>query len=403
MLDRRRERLILFVLATIQFSHTSDFVLMMPLGPQLMRVLSLSPEQFSLLLSSYTWSAGIAGFIASLFVDRFDRKHVLLLAYAGFLVGTFFCGIVDKYEWLLAARIVAGAFGGTLASGVFSILADVIPANRRGAATGVILSAFSIASVLGIPAGLFLASHYSWPMPFLAIAGLGVVVWVMAALRLPPLRGHLEEQTAGFGGELRYVVTNGAHVRAYLLTTFVIGGGFLVIPFVSPYLVSNVGLKESDLVYVYGLGGALTFFSSRWVGTLADRYGARRVYSVIAIASTLPIFLMSHLPRLPLALVLVVTGMFWVLVSGRWVPAMTLITSAAVPRVRGSFLSFNSSVQQIALGLATYVSGHIVQRAPSGELTHYGLAGWLAVVVTWSSVWLAGRVVSAERYNISNT
>jgi len=402
MPDRTQERLILFVLATIQFSHTSDFVIMMPLGPQLMRVLSLSTTQFSLLLSSYTWSAGLSGFIASLFVDRFDRKHVLLTCYCGFLIGTFLCGIADRYEFLLGARIFAGAFGGTLAAGVFSILADVIPSNRRGAATGVILSAFSVASVLGIPVGLFLASHFTWEMPFLAIAGLGVVVWGLAAWQLPPLRGHLAEQTAGFGGELRYVVTNGPHVRAYMLTSFVIGGGFLVIPFVSPYLVSNVGLKESDLIYVYLLGGSLTFFSSRWIGSLADRYGARKLYPVIAVASTLPLFLMSHLPRLPLAYVLVVTGLFWVLVSGRWVPAMTLITSASVPRVRGSFLSFNSSIQQIALGVATYLSGNIVGRSPNGELTHYGTAGWLAVVVTWASVWLAGRVVSGENAIIPN-
>jgi predicted MFS family arabinose efflux permease len=395
--DRRRERLILFVLATIQFSHVCDFVLLMPLGPQLMRVMSLSPAQFSLLVSSYTWSAGISGFFASLFADRFDRKRVLLFCYFGFLGGTLFCGLSGRYELLLAARVVAGAFGGTLAALIFAILADIVPEARRGAATGVLLSAFSIASVLGIPIGLFLATHQSWSFPFIVIAALGLLVWVLAAFQLPSLRGHLSpEGPARLGADLKYVVTDGTHVRAYLLTTFVIGGGFLVIPFISPYLVGNVGLQESDLPFVYFFGGLFTFFTSRFIGTLADRYGSFRVYVSIAASSVIPLLLMTNLPPVPRWATLVVTTLFFVLVSGRWVPAMALITSSALPRVRGSFLSFNSSVQQIALGLATFLSGHIVGRTADGKLTHYPLAGAIAVVITLSSIFIARRVRPAN-------
>ncbi len=392
-IKRRREGLILFVLATIQFCHVSDFVLLMPLGPQLMRVMNLSPVQFSLLVSSYTWSAGISGFFASLFVDRFDRKRVLLACYLGFMGGTALCGLVHEYTWLLFARIVAGAFGGTLAAGVFAIVADVVPVERRGAATGIILSAFSVASVVGIPIGLFLASHYTWSVPFLAIAFLGIGVWALAAWQLPPMRGHLAAQEgAALGADLRYVITHGPHIRAYLLTTFVIGGGFLVIPFLSPFLVSNVGLTEAQLPYVYLIGGGCTFFSARLFGGLTDRYGAHKVFTGVALCSLVPLVLLPYLPRVPFAWALVLTSLFFIFVSGRWVPAMTLITSASEARVRGSFLSFNSSLQQIALGLATYVSGHIVGQAADGSLTHFPIAGWLGGGVTLCSIWLAHRV-----------
>jgi MFS transporter, DHA1 family, inner membrane transport protein len=239
-------------------------------------------------------------------------------------------------------------------------------------------------------------------LPFLAIAGLGLVVWAMAAWRLPPLRGHLDPKgNARLGADLRYVITHGTHVRAYLLTIFVIGGGFLVIPFISPFLVSNVGMAESELPYVYLFGGLFTFVTSRLIGRLADRFGSSRVYFGVALSSVLPLLLLTHLPRVPFAVALVVTTLFFVLVSGRWVPAMTLITSASVPRVRGSFLSFNSSVQQIALGIASFVSGHIVGRAPGGQLTHFKLAGWMAVAITLSSIWLARRVVRADNPTVS--
>ncbi len=392
-LDRRRERLLLFVLTAIQFCHMCDFVLLMPLGPQLMRVMSLSPAQFGFLVSSYTWSAAIAGFFASLFVDRFDRKPVLLFCYAGFLVGTALCGMVDRYHWLLLARVVAGAFGGSLVSGVFAIVADVVPESRRGAATGRILSAFSMASVLGIPFGLWLAAHYRWSLPFLVLAALGAAVWVLAFWQLPPLRGHLDAaRKRPFAGELRYVITHPNHVRAYLLTISIIGSGFLVIPFISPFLVNNVGVRESQLPYVYLTGGAVTFFTSRYLGVLTDRFGAGAVFLGVAFCSTIPLLLLTHLSPAPLAVVLPVTSLFFVLVSGRWVPAMTLITSASVPRVRGSFLSFNSSLQQVALGMATFLSGHILGQGPEGRLTHYRVAGWLAVACTLASIWLAWRV-----------
>lgn len=393
--SRGGERFLLFVLATIQFSHTCDFVILMPLGPQLMRVLSLSPSQFTLLVSSYTWSAGVSGLLSSLFADRFDRKRVLLACYLGFIVGTGLCGYARSYHFLLVARIVAGAFGGALGASIFAILADVIPAHRRGVATGIVLSAFSVASVIGIPFGLFLASAKGWALPFYGIAGLGSLVWVVAARRLPNLRGHLSMR-GQILEELRKLAMHPVHLRAFGLTIFVIGAGFLVIPFLSPYLVANLGVAEVDLGYVYFFGGLFAFFSSRFFGRLADRYGAFKVYVGIALGSIVPILGVTHLPVWPFWAILVVTTLFFMLVSGRWVPALTLITSAAEPRVRGGFLSLNASVQQVALGLASYLSGHIVGQGPGGRLTGYSTAGWIATLITVSSLGMARRVRSYD-------
>src|SRR3954463_6522451 len=163
---------LLAVLAAIQFTAVLDFIIIMPLGPQYMRVFSISPGQFGLIVSAYAISAGISGIAAGFFLDRFDRKRALLGLYAGFAVGTLFCALAQTYHLLVAARALAGAFGGVTGALLLAIVGDVIPEHRRGAAMGMVMSAFSIANICGVPLGLMLASGFNWHVPFFALAAI---------------------------------------------------------------------------------------------------------------------------------------------------------------------------------------------------------------------------------------
>ena len=165
----KQEKILLFLLATVQFTNILDFVIMMPLGPQLMPTLGIEPPQFGLVISAYTFSAGVTGLAAAFFLDRFNRKTALLALYLGFGLGTVACALAPTYLWLMAARVLTGAFGGVLGSLVLAIVGDAVPENRRGQAIGVVMGAFSVASVVGVPLGLFLASQYSWHLPFLVL------------------------------------------------------------------------------------------------------------------------------------------------------------------------------------------------------------------------------------------
>jgi predicted MFS family arabinose efflux permease len=363
-----RELMLLLILAAVQFTHIVDFVIIMPLGPVFRREMHLVPAEFGPVVSIYTISAGIAGFLAARFLDRFDRKKALLVLYGGFIVGTLLCSVAPNYPLLLVTRAVAGAFGGVVAALVLAIVGDVFPHSRRGTAMGVVLSAFSVAMVVGVPIGLELAEVSGWRSTFVVLGVLSGAVLLLATAVLPPLRGHLGR------GRHRPVPTwpvlvHPNHLRAFALTATLVFGSFLLGPFLPTFLEADVGVQQTELKYVYLCGGLATLATMTVFGRLADRFGKLRVFCVLALLCIAPILVVCNLPAgLPLAAVLTVTTVFMLVTSGRWVPAMALVTASSAPAYRGSFMSLNSAIQQLAAGLATSVAGFLLYEPDGGSL-----------------------------------
>lgn len=393
----RKEHLLLAVLAAIQFTNILDFVIIMPLGPQFMRVFGVGSQEFGLIVSSYTFSSGFFGLLGAFFVDRFDRRTALLFLYTGFAIGTGMCALAPNYILLIAARVLAGAFGGVLASVILSIVGDVIPYERRGAAMGVIMSSFSLATVIGVPIGLYIATEFGWHWTFTSLAGISALILLIASQVVPPIHGHLAQAIVRNPLEtLKFMLENKNYLKVYAFMIMLMLAGFTVFPFISPYLVYNVGLEEGELTYVYALGGFCTFFSSRYIGRLADRYGKQRVFVYLAFMSTVPIFLMTVLPPLPLILVLVFSAFFFVLASGRGVPAFAMITASVESKNRGSFMSFNTSVQHWSAGLGSFVAGLVIVSGSDRALHNFGWVGAFAVSATVICVFLSKRLVRVE-------
>lgn len=388
-----RERVVLLILAAVQFTSIVDFMVIMPLGPQLKRDLALSPASFSWVVSSYTFAAGLAGVVATMFVDRFARRSAFLAIYAGFLAGTLACGLASSYVALLSARSLTGLFGGMLGGMAMAIVGDVFPEHRRGRATGALMSAFALASVAGVPLGLVIGLRFGWQAPFLAIAALGLPILFVAANVLPRLDDHLTHEHAELALERLWgTFAEPNHLRAFGLTVALMFGGFAVIPFISPFLVSNVGVTESQLPLVYVAGGVMSLIGSPWIGRMADRHGKLRVYSIVAPLNAAMLLLITCLPPVPVAVAVIAVAVMMLTNAGRMVPAMALITSSVEPRRRGGFLGANSAVQHVAAGLGTSVGGLILKQNAGGELANYGQVGLLAAGVTLLSVWLASRV-----------
>jgi predicted MFS family arabinose efflux permease len=391
-LPRWQERALLGVLSAVQFMNIVDFMLVMPLGPQLMRLFAITPAQFGILVSAYSFTAAVFGFVNALYVDRLNRKTVLLVFFALFALATLACGMAPTYGLLLFARAAAGAFGGSLNAITQSIIGDVIPPERRGAATGVVASAFSLASVAGVPLAIVVAANGHWQYPFLALGVLCIPVWLLARRYVPDITGHVLEDPASPLRNLAATLADGNHQRSFAFAMTLVLSGFAVIPYISPYQVANVGITDADLAWIYLVGGGTTFFTSRWIGRLADRHGKQRVFTCVAVLSLAPILITTHFPRASLLVVLPFSTLFFMLVSGRFVPAMAMINGSAAPRLRGSFLSVNSSLQSMAMGAATLISSAFLSRGPQGELQGYGNVGLFSCVLTLVAILLARRL-----------
>ncbi len=392
----RQAVLVLVILALVQFTSIVDFMVVMPLGPKIMRVLGLNTNQFSLIVASYSITAGLAGLLASTIMDRFGRKTAYMSLFAGFLLGTLACGLTKHYVTLLAARAFTGAFGGILGGLGLTIIADVFPEQQRGRATGVLMSAFALGPALGVPIGLKLGEAYGWYTPFRVLAALGLIVFVIGLLVMPPLRGHLHRTVHAHPlVQILETFRKRGNLIAFALTAIVMFGAFSVIPYISLSLVANVGVPEKRLLIVFLAAGLMTFFGAPAVGALADRFGKLRIFRMFAVISACLILVITNLPVVPLAAAAAVVGMLMVSNTGRMAASMSMITASVPSRFRGGLMSANSAVQHVSAGLGAYAGGLILHQEKNGPLHNFGIVGLMSVASALISLWIAGHVKRA--------
>lgn len=400
-----QERRLIIVLATIQFCHIVDFMIIMPLGKTLIDAFHISPWQFNLIVAVYALSAFVSGLIAALFIDKFGRRQALTWLFAGFTLGTIACGLAPTYTLLVAARGLTGLFGGILSALVLATVGDVFPLKRRGRAMGWVMTAFSAASVVGVPSGIALAALGGWRMPFYVIGGLSVVVLLGIPRLVPELRDHLnntqnnklvgdrsDQQPNGLFTPIISVFSSRNQRAALLFSITLMLGHFTVIPNLATYMEVNVGFTVGQLSYLYGVGGLLTVVLLPTFGYLADRYGNLRIFAFATIGAIFSIFAITNLPQVGIPLALLASSSYFVVASGRNVPANSLITSVVEPENRGSFMTIRQSVNEAGLFLCSIISGAIIAEAPDGSLLHYEWVGYVAIGMSLVALWVGRRV-----------
>jgi MFS transporter, DHA1 family, inner membrane transport protein len=390
----RKERMIIIILAGLNFTHMLDFMILMPLGNYLMPYFKITAQEFSILVAAYSLSAAISGFAAAFFVDRFDRKRILLFGYIGFLAGTIACGFAPNYPVLLGARIFAGIFGGLIGAQVLSIVADMFGYERRGVAMGYIISSFAVASIVGVPFALYLANLFSWHVPFLMVGFVGIIVTPFIIKYIPPMTEHMKE-----AGAKRFsfdVLTNILSVpqqrNALIFSAMIMLGHFLIIPFLNPFLEFNVGYSKHETPLIYLVGGSASFLAAPILGRLADRYGKLVLFTICILLSLAVVWSVTHWTALPLWVALAVIGFWFILGAGRMITANAMISNVVSAEHRGSFMSFNSSVQQLGTSMASLLAGFVVVKQADNKIQHYDWTGYLSIGVLFAALILARQL-----------
>lgn len=385
----KKERLYVALLTSIQIAHILDFVVLMPLGPELMRFFTINPAQFGLIVSSYNLSAGITGLFFGLIADRFDRKKMLVFTFTGFIFATFLCAISPNYNFLIATRIISGIFGGVINALVLAIVTDLIPVERRGTALSTILASFSITSVVGIPVGLMIAEAMDWRWCFYFICAFSLVTLAFVQFILPnvPVKRTYLTVRENLQRLVRILFTK-EYIHGYLVIGLLAFSGFMIFPFLSPYAVHNIGLLESDLKYIYLVGGILTIVSSRIVGKLTDKYGVLPV-AIPAMIITLPsIYFYTSAPPMSLGNLLFISSFFMLMMTARVIPAVTL--TSVVPNIedRGTYMGVFNSFRALFAALATSFSGFLITTNSDETLEGFDKVGYISMFITFISIFI---------------
>ena len=391
----RGEWALIVVLMAIHFTHMVDFVIIMPLGNRLMSELNISPVKFGWLVSAYSLSAGIASLVATFVMDRFDRKAMLLKMYGGFAFSTLLCGLSPNYGLMLASRVLAGVFGGLAAVTIMAVIGDLFPAEKRGRAAGAVMSSFAVASIMGLPLGLWLANGHGRGAPFVVLAGISAVVWLLAAIRLPAVRDHLDHPRHHPWIEFKAVAREPRHLWAFGFSFFTILGTFTVGSFSGPYLSATNGWGEDKLAIIYLVGGVLTLIGMNAIGRLSDHYNRLWLLRALMLLTIVSGLVITNLPPGPLWVATLTLAAFMVFSAGRVVPAQAMLLGTAQPRVRGAFMSLNTAVQHLASGLAPLIAGSLITQTDDGKMTGFPVVGIVAAVAAVVSMALAGQMRSA--------
>ena len=389
----RYQKFVVGVLAFLQFAVILDFMLMSPLGAVIMPALAIGPKQFGLVVSAYAFSAGASGLLTAGFADRFDRKKILLFFYAGFILGTLWCGLAQTFETLLMARIVTGLFGGVIGSVVLAISTDLFPPQMRGRVMGLIQTAFAASQVLGIPIGLYLSNRWNWHVPFLAMAAMGAVGGLIVASRMKPVADHLgKPQEHSPFMHLFHTVTEARYLLAFATVALLTTGGYMLMPFSSAFAVNNLGISLAHLPTVYLVTGLCTIFVGPMVGKAADAIGKFRVFIFGTALSIVMVLIYTHLGHITLPVIIIVNAVMFVGIFSRMIPFQALVSSVPAQTQRGSFNAISASIQQLSGGIASVVAGHIVTLGADGKLQDFDVIGYVVVGTSLVALALVWRI-----------
>jgi len=373
--------LILYTLALVNFIHIIDSMLIMPLGDIFIEEFAISSGEYSFLVSAYALAAFFSSLVGVFYLDRFDRKTALLFIYFGFGLGTLACAFANSYVQLITLRVFTGFFGGMIGAMVLSVVSDLYPFKERGAAMGILFSAFSAASALGVPIGIYLAAKSNWQFPFMIIGILALAICFFVFLFFPKMKNHLKEQekTVNFAKTITAITSDQNQLNALLAGFVLVLAHFMIIPFISPYLIKNVGLSQMDIVYQFFFGGVATVVSAPFIGKMTDKYGVMRVFTIVLFLSFIPTVIITNLKVVPLWVAITITTSFFIFASGRMISPNTIITAAAGTANRGSFMSVKSALQQLAIGLSALISGSVVYIGSDNLYHNYAYVGYISI------------------------
>ncbi|MDB5225855.1 MAG: sugar transporter [Bacteroidota bacterium] len=391
---KQNEYLIVFLLAFISYLASVDSMLLMPLGNIVMKTFNVSPIQSTTVVSVYSLLAGISGFTSASFMDQFDRKKLLVFTFMGFIIGTALCGFAYNFNLLILYRGITGIFGGIVGGVGVAIISDIVPYKRRATAMSIMSLSFAVAAITGVPFGLFLAKQFSIQMPFKILALISLFALIAIIVWIPAINTHLKHKHPFRNPFLtiKDIFHDHNQMMALLLSFLLVFSHYVVIQFIVPYMVNNVGFDENLVPIMYAIGGVCTIATSPFIGKISDKKGNYPSFVALVLLSFIPIVASTHIHRTSMPMATIICSFFFILAAGRMIPAYTLMSAATIPQKRGGFMSMRSACMELGTGVASIASGMIVRQGVGGRIENFHYVGYVSVLTGLLAIYVASRV-----------
>jgi predicted MFS family arabinose efflux permease len=211
---------------------------------------------------------------------------------------------------------------------------------------------------------------------------------------LKPVRAHLAQQTERSPfHHLLATIKNRNYRIGFMATAFMSLGGYLMMPWGSAFAVNNAGISQAQLPLLFMVVGISTFLIMPLIGLLADHINKFQLFMWASVLMILAVLVYVHLGQTSLFVLIVVNIFMMGGIMARMVPSQALTSSVPELHDRGAFMSINSSLQQIAGGIAAIIGGKIVWQANShAPLLNFDLLGYVVVGVILINIYLTRRV-----------
>lgn len=378
-------RHLLLLIGALQCVYVLDFMLVLPLGPDLAAALGFHGHQVAWLTAAYTAASLFAGLLAVPRLDRFDRRQALLWSLGGLVLALLACAAAQDFVTLMLARAAAGLLGAPAIATGMAILIDNTPPPQRGTAIAKVMTGFSLATIAGIPLSLELSARLGWQAAFIVVAALALVLSLASARVLPAQCAHL----AGPARPPALGLLKRPNVRtAALLQGLNQFAAFLVIPNFAAFYLLNLAFPRAQLGLLYLAGGVVALFAMQLAGRACDRRGPWLPLVLASVA-----FVVGLLPFHD-AFIVPVTLCFILFMAGNAARNVSLTASLSqipAPPERAGFMALLKLVQDLGVALASGLAALMLGN-DGGPLTHttelatLSMLGALGVLILFALV-----------------
>ncbi|WP_016957468.1 MFS transporter [Catenovulum agarivorans] len=345
--EHANERTILLIILALNSVFLTTAMMVMPLGPDISDALQMNPAYVGYLNAAVTLAAAVSGIVFAPFLDKFDRRPLLVISTIVKSVFIVAAGLSQSWLELIVWLVLSAIFAGPATSALMASVIDIVPPQRRGRAMALVGSAFSISAIVGIPVILQLAHMFSWQQVFIIIGVLPIVMSLLVWRVLPSLTAHKNQSKPPFSALFKRPEI----IAAFVLVACHMLGHFMLVPNIATHLVFNLDYPRDWLGVLYFAGGITSLLALKFSGKWMDQRSP--VALIVALSVVIIVAIVLLFVETSVVPVIFAFMLFMAATSARTSSTMAYVSRFPKPFERAGFMSLQNTVTQLAAGVAS--------------------------------------------------